>query len=80
MSFAIHRKHSRDLEERNIANKIKELEVIGQSRPEQEVMTELQLAKERLEEIRKFKIEGIITRARAKWHEQGNGQQRIFSI
>ena len=38
----------------------------------------LDIAKEKLEQIRKYKIEGIITRSRAKWHEQGERSTAYF--
>ena len=78
ISYAIYRNKRRNLEERDIMKEIKKLEGIVQDRPCQEMVTSLEIAKEKLEQIRKHKIEGIITRSRAKWHEQGERSTAYF--
>ena len=58
-----------------------------QSAPCNEAVNDLETAKEKLEQIRRHKIEGIFTRSRVKWHEKGerstsyflNLEKRIFS-
>ena len=78
VSFAIRKRRCRNSEEHNIEKEIKKLEQIAQNNPNQEEITGLEIAKEKLENIRRQKIEGIITRSRAKWHEQGERSTAYF--
>ena len=78
MSFAIHRSRCKRLEEQDIRKSIEKLEEKMQSRPTQEIITNLDIEKEKLEKIRKSTIEGIITRSRAKWYEEGEESSAYF--
>ena len=78
VSFAIHKKKCNNVEKQNILKKIKELEETVQDIPNQERVVNLEAANERLEQIRKNKIEGIMIRSRAKWQEQGERSTAYF--
>ena len=56
ISYAIHNSRCRNLEERNTINEIEKLERVVQSKPSQEMVTNLDIAKEKLEQIRKYKL------------------------
>ena len=87
ISFAIHKKRTRESEEKKLIKEIKGLEETVQSDANRENIENLELAKESLEQLRKHKVEGIIIRSRAKWHEEGerstsyflNLEKRMFS-
>ena len=78
VSFAIHKKRSRDAEEKKALREIMELEEETQITPNLKNVENLQIAKERLELIRKHKLEGIIVRSRAKWREEGERSSSYF--
>ena len=78
VSFAIHKKRTRESEEKQLIKEIKEIEETVQSDPSQENIDRLELAKESLEQRRKQKLEGIIVRSRAKWREQGERSTSYF--
>ena len=78
LSFSIHKKRSRDAEEKKAVKEITELEEKTQSAPNRENVENLQVAKERLELIRKYKLEGLIVRSRAKWCEEGERSSSYF--
>ena len=78
VSFAIHKKRSREAEEKKALKEINELEEEAQITPNQKNVENLQIAKERLELIRKHKLEGVIVRSRAKWREEGERSSSYF--
>ena len=78
ISYASSKKKKRNLAERDIENKINEIETnIGGSYSE-EIHNELTKLKSELEEIRQIKIEGIKIRARARWIEEGEKPTKYF--
>ena len=78
LSFAIHKKRSRDAEEKKALKEVTELEKQTQNTANRKNVENLQIAKERLELIRKQKLEGIIVRSRAKWYEEGERSSSYF--
>ena len=49
-----------------------------QNNPSQENLTALNVVKEKLEKLYDEKIEGIIVRSRARWHEHGEKNSKYF--
>ena len=78
LSFSIYKVRERNRQERNISKEIGELEEAVHNTPSAEIIAKLEIAKEKLESIRKHKIEGIITRSRAKWYEEGERSTAYF--
>ena len=65
VSFAIHRSRVKK-EENTVRKEIERLEELVQWLPSEDMISKLDVVKEKLEEIRKNKIEGLIIRSRAK--------------
>ena len=70
--FAIYKTIVRESEEKKL------MKEIAQKCPSQDIMDNLEIAKEKMEQIPKYKLDGIITRARAKWHEEGEKSTAYF--
>ena len=78
ISFAIYKTIVRESEEKKLMKEINHLEDKAQKCPSQDIMDNLEIAKEKMEQIPKYKLDGIITRARAKWHEEGEKSTAYF--
>ena len=78
VSYGIHKKRSLMRMETKLIKDIAEAELAVQTHCTDEAMNLLEMQKSELEEIRKVKMEGIITRSRAKWHESGEKSTSYF--
>ena len=78
ISFAIHKAKCKNIAEKGIMKEIQELEEVVQRAPCREAVCDLEAAREKLEQIRMHKIDGIITRSRVKWHEKGERSTSYF--
>ena len=78
ITYAIHRSKKRKEEEAGYIQNIKRLENIDDSLVTEEEYRELASWKEKLEDYRKIKMEGIIARSRVRWYEQGEKSTAYF--
>ena len=78
ITYAIYKNKKRNQEETELIKNIKRLESIDQSLVTDEEHQELAISKEKLEDCRKIKIEGVIARSRARWYEQGEKSTAYF--
>ena len=70
-------KSKRD-KENKLSNKYEELSKIFQDNPCEETKIAMERTKIELENLYDEKVNGIITRARARWHEHGKQIVNIF--
>ena len=71
ITYSIYKNRKRNEEERRIIYNINRLESLDQNTITTEEERELVIYKEKLEELRRIKIDGIIARSRERWYEQG---------
>ena len=55
-----------------------EAHLIYENYPSQENQTTLSVLQERIEKLYEEKVEGIIVRSRARWHEHGEKNSKYF--
>ena len=61
-----------------ITSEVRRLQEASQAQPTPDNLSRLENAKKSLEEIRKPRIEGMITRSRVNWHEDGEKCSKYF--
>ena len=66
------------MEEQQLNNQFKEATSIYQDNPTQENLLALNVLKEKMEQLYEKKVEGIIVRSRARWHEYGEKHSKYF--
>ena len=71
-------KRARNLEKAQLEEKISRLQTLMTEDEEPEAFTELADAQTRLDNIVKEELEGVITRAKAQWVEQGERSTKYF--
>ena len=78
ITYGILKKRRLQEEERKLLKDVAEAELAVQRQCTQENIEHLEGFKARLEEMRKVKIESIITRSRARWYEKGEKSTAYF--
>ena len=76
--YAAQKKRERLQNETNIEKLIQEAEENFNKKPTQNNKAELEEHQQTLEQIRQNKVEGLITRAKAKWYSEGERCTRYF--
>ena len=66
------------LEEQMLNKELREAYLIFENNPSQENQTTLSVLQERIEKLYEEKVEGIIVRSRARWHEHGEKNSKYF--
>ena len=77
ISYSIHKRRKCIKEESNLNTEIQRIENIEGDMSE-EMQAELEVCREKLEEHRKTKMEGIMTRSRTRWYEEGEKSTAYF--
>ena len=67
-----------NLEEQQLNRQFQEVTATYQNCPSQENLSALNVLKEKLEHVYEKKVEGIIIRSRARWHEHGEKNSKYF--
>ena len=70
-------KHRR-LDEQRLHREFQQVNLSFQNDPSQENLTKLNVLKEQMEKCYEKKVEGIIVRSRARWHEYGEKNSKYF--
>ena len=65
-------------EESELLEKIDRLKTIHESNPSNETFNNIEKAKADLDSYEETKVEGIIVRSRARWHEHGEKKYQIL--
>ena len=65
-------------EEQMLKKEFREAYLIFENNPSQENQTTLSVPRERIEKLYEEKVEGIIVRSRARWHEHGEKNSKYF--
>ena len=78
ISYSIHKRRTLMAEENKLVKEIQEMEYLDEENESEEIQSRLTECKEKLEELRKVKIEGIVTRSRTRWYEQGEKSTAYF--
>ena len=78
VSYGIHKKRMFLREEKDLLKNIADAELEVHTHCTEETLNQLESHKGRLEEMRRLKMEGIITRSRAKWYEAGEKSTGYF--
>ena len=68
----------RRLDEEQLHRKFQETSLSFQNDPSQENLAKFNVLKERTEKLCEKKVEGIIVRSRARWHEYGEKNSKYF--
>ena len=66
------------LEEQMLNKEFREARLIFENNPSQENQTTLSVLQERIEKLYEEKVEGIIVRSRARWHEHVEKNSKYF--
>ena len=61
-----------------LKKEFREAYLIFENNPSQENQTTLSVPRERIEKLYEEKVEGIIVRSRARWHEHGEKNSKYF--
>ena len=77
ISYSIHKRRKCNEEESKLNKKIQRIENI-ESDMSEEMQAELAVCREKLEVHRKTKMEGIVTRSRTRWYEEGEKSTAYF--
>ena len=78
ISYSTWKKNNRNNEKEKLENDIKALQENFNVTKDEEVNNQLNIAKENLEEIRKYELEGLLLRAKARWVEEGEKPTKYF--
>ena len=78
ISYSIHKRRKSMEEESNITREIERIENLPDHNMTEEIQSRLVVYREKLEELRKVKMEGIVTRSRTRWYEEGEKSTAYF--
>ena len=76
--YSMNKCKEKKLEEQKLNKEFKEASLIFENNPSQENQTILNVLRERIEKLYEEKVEGIIVRSRARWHEHGEKNSKYF--
>ena len=77
-SYSMNKCKHQKIEEQQLNNQFQEATSAYQDSPTQENLSALNVLKEKTEQLFEKKVEGIIVRSRARWHEYGEKIRNIF--
>ena len=78
ISYSIKKRKSFTEEESKLIREIRVIENMDESNVSNEIQSRLTVYQEKLEELRKMKMEGVVVRSRARWYEQGEKSTAYF--
>ena len=78
IAYSTHKKRSREQEERELEKNLENLYIKFEQNPSVENDVYIREAEENLKNVREEKIKGLIARAKAKWHVEGEKSTRFF--
>ena len=61
-----------------MVQELEQLKTLSESHPSEDILNRLEKVKTDLEFLEDKKVEGIIVRARARWHELGEKRSKYF--
>ena len=76
--YSMNKCKQENLEEQQLNRQFQEATVANQNCPSQENLSALSILKEKMEHLYEKKVEGIIMRSRAGWHEHGERNSKYF--
>ena len=76
--YSMEKCKQQNLEEQQLNRQFQEATATYQNCPSQENLSALNVLKEKLEHVYEKKVEGIIIRSRARWHEHGEKNSKYF--
>ena len=76
--YSMNKCKQQNLEEQQLNRQFQEATATYQNCPSQENLSVLNVLKEKLEHLYEKKVEGIIIRSRARWHEHGERNSKYF--
>ena len=76
--YSMNKCKQRHLEEQHLNRQFQEATAAYQNCPSQENLSVLNVLKEKMEHLYEKKVEGIIIRSRARWHEHGEKNSKYF--
>ena len=76
--YSVDKCKEKKLEEQMLNEEFQEAYLIFENNPSQENQTTLNVLRERIEKLYEEKVEGIIVRSRARWHEHGEKNSKYF--
>jgi hypothetical protein len=76
--YSMNKCKQQNLEEQQLNRQFQEAAATYQNCPSQENLSALNVLKEKLEHLYEKKVEGIIIRSRAWWHEHGERNSKYF--
>ena len=78
ISYSIHKRRKSMEEESRIIREIQRIENLTVHNMTDEMQSRLAVCRENLEDLRKVKMEGIVTRSRTRWYEEGEKSTAYF--
>ena len=78
ISYAIQKRKRFKVEELNLIGEIQRIENMDIADMTEEIQSKLAVQRDNLESLRKIKIEGIVTRSRTRWYEEGEKSTAYF--
>ena len=78
INFASQKKKERDKLYYQLTKELEKLQVNMDNNPEDNIVQQFSMVKEQIEQIENHKLQGIITRAKARWIEEGEKNTAYF--
>ena len=78
ISYSIKKRKKFTEEESKVIREIQAMENMDECNDSDEIQSKLTVHREKLEELRKIKMEGIVVRSRTRWYEQGEKSTAYF--